>query len=150
MASAIKSLEHATSNYCKDLATLTEEQFLQSVGGSARAVVDFTYEVAAVNRRIAKRMAGESVPPANDGWIVAPDELRSKEALTAYLRESSQMVIDAAKTFSPEEAMTVVGPEGFARPIFAWVFFAATHTGYHDAQINFIQSLSGDLEVHWN
>jgi hypothetical protein len=35
------------------------------------------------------------------------------------------------------------------RPAYALVFFVSMHTMYHDAQLNFIQCLAGDGQMHW-
>jgi hypothetical protein len=34
-------------------------------------------------------------------------------------------------------------------PIYELVFFAAMHNMYHDAQLNYVQQLYGDMDVHW-
>ena len=49
-----------------------------------------------------------------------------------------------------EKSVPVSGPGGVGtRPIYQIVIGAAKHTFYHDAQLNFIQQLTGDMEVHW-
>jgi hypothetical protein len=152
MESAVKGIEHAVKNYNQDLEALTEEQILGCAGGAARKPVDFTYEVALINLRIAARLNGLEPPPAPEGdeWWVAPDELRSKSAISEYMRSASLELIEAAKAIPEEEGSKLVGPPGSERPAFALTNFASMHTMYHDAQLNFIQSLHGDLDMHWS
>lgn len=152
MASAVTSIEQATSFYVKDLEAMTEEQILGSVGGTARKPVDFTYEVALINRRIAARLIGTEPPaaPEGDDWWVAPEELRSKAAIIEYMKESTRQLLEAARSVSEEESGKMVGAPGSERPAFALAYFAGMHTMYHDAQLNYIQSLSGDLAMHWS
>lgn len=149
---AVQSIEHATKNYLSDLDAMSEEQILGSAGGTARKAVDFTYEVALINRRIAARLAGTEPPPAPEGdeWMVAPEELRSKSAITEYMRTACEELATATKGIPESESGRMVGAPGSERPAFVLANFAALHTMYHDAQLNFIQSLSGDLAVHWN
>lgn len=152
MESAVKAIEQATAFYHKDLEALSEEQILNCPGGSARKPIDFTYEVALINRRIAARLIGAEPPaaPEGDDWWIAPDEIRSKEGILAYMAESSAALLEAARSLSEEEASKMVGTPGSERPAFALANFAAMHTMYHDAQLNFVQSLAGDLAMHWH
>ena len=40
-------------------------------------------------------------------------------------------------------------PSGKSMSPFACAFMIQHHMTYHDAQLNFIQSLHGDMAVHW-
>jgi DinB family protein len=151
MQSSVRDVESALGFYMRDLDVLSEEQILGTAGGSARRPVDFTYEVASINQRVAMRLRGEVPPPAPEwtGWSVAPTEYQSKAAIAEYMRSTGDELIAAAKSVPEEEAGKMVGTEGNERPAHALASFAAMHTMYHDAQLNFIQSLQGDLEMHW-
>jgi len=151
MDAALKAMESATNFYAKDLEALTEEQILNSAGGSARKPVDFTYEVGLINRQVAARLRGDEPPasPEGDDWWIAPDELRSKAAIAAYIAEGCKEIIDAAGALPADEIGKMIGSPGRERPAYALVQFASMHTMYHDAQLNFIQSLSGDATMHW-
>jgi hypothetical protein len=154
MECAISSIEHAITHYMQDLEAMSEEQIVGCAGGAARKPVDFTYEVAIVNKRIAARLRGTTPPQEpleteGSDWWVAPSELQSKEAITAYMRQANEDLLSAAKAIPEEEGDKLVGAPGAERPAFAMAQFAALHTMYHDAQLNFIQTLAGDLNVHW-
>ncbi len=151
MQAATESIETATNFYTRDLDALTEEQILGCAGGVARKAVDFTYEVALINIRIASRLRGVEPPawPATEGFVSAPDELLSKAAILEYFAASTAEILTAAKAIPEEEAGKLVGPEGKQDPAFKMASFAAMHTMYHDAQLNFIQSLAGDGGMHW-
>jgi len=151
LESALEGLEQATGFYIRDLEALTEEAILQPAAGAARSVVDFTYEVALINRRIAARFRREEPPalPQGDGWTVAPAELRSKAAIEEYAKDAFSELVTAVKTVPFDEWDRPVGAAGKEEPAFAMANFAAMHTMYHDAQLNFIQSINGDLGMHW-
>ncbi len=151
MESAIKGIEQATSFYNRDLDALTEEQILGSAGGCARKPVDFTYEVGELNLRVASRLRDIEPPPAKDwdGWVVAPAEMQSKAAIMEFMRNASEELLAAAKSVSEEQSGKLVGTPGREQPAFGLANFAAMHTMYHDAQLNIIQSLNGDNEMHW-
>jgi hypothetical protein len=128
-----------------------ENAFLRSAGGSTRKPVDFTYEVAFLNRQIAARLRGEEPQPSPEGdeWMVAPEELQSKSAIADYLRAGCEEVIAAAKAIPEQDEGKLVGRPGTERPAYALVFFTSMHTMYHDAQLNYIQCLAGDSTMHW-
>lgn len=151
LESALDGLEQATRFYIRDLEALTEETILHSAGGAARSVVDFTYEVALINRRIAARFCREEPPPLPEGdeWAVAPLELRSKAAIEEYAKGAFSDLIAAVKTVPMDEWDRPVGAAGKEEPAFAMANFAAMHTMYHDAQLNFVQAINGDLGMHW-
>ena len=152
MAAAVKAIDQATTFYVKDLEALSEDQILLPAAGNARAAVDFTFETAFINRQIAARLRGDEpiADTGGDEWVVAPEELRSKLAIIKYASESFADLLDSARGVTEEEAGKMVGSAGRERPAFALANFAAMHTMYHDAQLNFIQSLNGDLKMHWN
>jgi hypothetical protein len=152
MEIAVQSLERAVKSYVQDLEILSDSQVMNSAGGSARSPVDFTYEVALINLRIAARLSGQEPPaaPEGDDWWIAPDDIRSKAGITKYFQDSGAALASAAKAMPEADIAKLTGAPGSERPAYALVNFAALHTMYHDAQLNFIQSLAGDLKTHWD
>lgn len=143
---AISDLETAKAVYAKDLEALAEDQLQVSPGGSARAPYDFTYEVVIVNQRTARRIRGEDAGPwPFESWAVAPDDFKSKAVAQAAIESSIQEVIDALQG---EATKVVPTPQG-EKTRFELASFAAMHTMYHDAQLNYLQALLGDAEMHW-
>jgi hypothetical protein len=151
MSAALKGFETASGFYAKDLEAMTEEQILGCAGGVARKPVDFTYEVALINRRVACRLREVDPPawPQTDSFVTAPEELLSKQAISDYMAASSADLLAAMTAIPDEQADKLVGPEGKQEPAYAMANFATMHTMYHDAQLNFIQSLDGDGGMHW-
>jgi hypothetical protein len=149
MEYAIKGMVNAARNYRKDLEAMTEEQIMSSVAGTARRAVDFTYEVALLNRDAAARILGTERPAEPEGeWWTAPPELESKQAIYDYMVESCTQLIEAAKA-NVDNGDLNIGLEGKVRPAYDLVNFSSMHTMYHSAQLNFIQTMSGDMKMHW-
>lgn len=145
-----KQLEFARDSYVQDLEAMPEDVLLNGMGGDERKPIDFSYEVAFVNRRFSVRMKGDT-PEAwpEGGWIVAPDEFRSKESAINGVREATQTFIDAWQSIPADEMTKVIPlPSGETSPL-DLAFSCCWHNGYHDAQLNYIQELKGDLEMHW-
>lgn len=140
----------ALDEYVKDLQALDEPSLAKPPGGVARSPYDFTYEVAFVNRRIATRLRG-GVPEkfAQEGWIVAPEQFRSKDALIKEIQESTTAVLDAWNALPESQAFeSIATPSGETNAV-ALASMCATHMSYHDAQLNYLQALLGDDELHW-
>lgn len=139
-------------NYLKDLDALSEEQ-LSKGPGKARAPYDFTYEVVVVNNRMAETVRGEENGPwpFTDGWAEAPAELKSKEKIKAALNESVDNLLKAIDGASEEELTKKFLPEGRDEETCKanMCNLCSYHMGYHGAQLNYIQSIDGDLDVHW-
>ena len=148
----IKTFEIANGEFVKDLEALSEDNLGKSWSGS-RTAYDVAYEVGLLNRRIAK-MCREMNPgpwPWEFGteWLKAPDDLQSKAAIVKHVEEAGKELVDSIG-IDVEKFVPVTGPGGDGtRPIYQIVIGAAKHTFYHDAQLNFMQEMTGDLEVHW-
>lgn len=136
--------------YVKDFEAIDEADLMRSPGGNARSPIDFTYEVAFVNQRIAARLKGQE-PEAwtFEGWIEAPEEFKSKQVAIERLKSSTQEVIELWNAMPAEdcekEIETPTGPTSALK----LTSLCASHLVYHDAQLNYLQSLLGDDEMHW-
>jgi hypothetical protein len=140
----------ARSAYLKDLAALSDEQLVNTAGGVSRSPVDFTYETALVNRMFIKRVQGSGEPMQTpDGWVTAPDNMKSREAIVAAYDSSMADLIAAFEAVPEDQVLTTFEtPRGRSCPLHA-AQFMVMHNMYHCAQLNFIQAMHGDNEMHW-
>lgn len=145
-----EQISGARDRYLQDLEALDESVLRSSPGGTARTPYDFTYEVAYVNRRAAARMRGEDPGPfSSDGWMRAPEECQSKARIVQDLTESANEVLAAWEALPDTELDRKISvPNGETSP-FDLASLCAMHMNYHDAQLNYLQSLMGDDEMHW-
>lgn len=137
--------------YGQDLAAIPEDSYTQSPGGKARTVSDFTSEVVGFNRLVAEILRGGA--PA----------MRSEEEREAFKRSftttsfcqeqvsaSADELADAIEQCPDERLASVVtAPWGDSMPALTLATIAVNHILYHDGQLNYIQSLNGDGEMHW-
>lgn len=146
-----KQLEFARDSYLQDLDAMSEDHLLNGMGGEERKPIDFTYEVAFVNQRFATRMQGGTpVAWPEGGWMVAPEEFRSKDAASKAVKESMDGIIAAWEATPTQEMTRVIAlPTGDTSPL-DLAFSCCWHNGYHDAQLNYLQQLKGDMGVHWH
>lgn len=145
-----KNLEAARSDYLKDLESMPEELLAVAHGGVSRTPYDFTYEVVVINFRVAKRLRGETPAPYDfEGWITAPMEFRSKEAAKNGIDQSLTEILAGLDAIPSDQLLDkIVLPKGETSAA-DLCHLASHHTNYHDAQLNYIQAMQGDSEVHW-
>jgi len=133
----------------KDIEALSHENLDKTWGESTRSGYDYAYEVALINRRVGCRLRGEDPGPMpwdfGKEWLKAPAEYRSKQKVIEFLNLTGDEVLNSIG--DDPERQVKVGDE--MQTVYQIVFFATSHTAYHDAQLNFIQEMTGDMAVHW-
>lgn len=147
-----EKIAQASGFYVNDIEALDHETLDKSPGGKARSGYDFTHEVIVVNNRIATQLRGEDPGawPFEDGWAVCPDSDRNKEAAISQIKSSTQAILDALKNV-PSEKFNEKFKIGERETTFSSMAnLAGVHMMYHAAQLNYLQAMQGDEEVHWS
>ncbi len=143
-------LTDARDRYIQDLEALSHDQLAARPNENTRSVYDFTYEIVVVNQRFLSRLNRQEPPDLAEGWIKAPEDFCNKDRAIADFRKSMDDVEALLKPLTPEEFGTEIPMKQGSWTIFRIVCFLAMHVNYHDGQLNYIQSLAGDGEVHWS
>lgn len=145
----IKSLKGALTIFEKDLEATLDLPFYESIGGKARTVSDIAYEVCLVNDHIGRSLRGEPLFDWPEGWVTAPDHLRTKQATLAFFKESASRILETMEGWSDEDLAVKVVTEHGESDRAERCRFMALHLWYHSGQINYIQTLLGDDDWHW-
>lgn len=144
-----ESIKDGAKSYVEDLEAMPHEQLNSCPGGSARTGYDMTYEVAVVNERISTRLSGGD--PGKwpfEGWVVAPDDFKAKETAIARFQSSVEKVLKSLEGLDDELSGSVMVQEN-EQKFEMLVGMVQWHMAYHLGQLNYIQSLHGDMEMHW-
>jgi len=134
----------AVHTLSKDLEALGDK-VAQSPAPGARSAADIVWEVALNNRRGAKRMRGEE-PGEPVGFPPCPPEMANSGALAKELKESVDELLAAVG----DDPLRIVEYPGGQEPALSYAQFLVIHMMYHLGQLNYIQVLFGDHEVHWS
>lgn len=143
------TLKNSFRLFLLDLEALPEEAYDRSFGPKVRTVADIVHEINVVNDEVVKVIRGGYDGPMPDGWIKAPESLRTKESVIDAFKKSSETVLATVEGFTPEEMEeTVKNQEGEATRT-EEVRFMNVHVWYHLGQLNYVQTLLGDDAMHW-
>ena len=135
----------------QDLQALPEDTFTKKFGPNTRTVADIVYEVNLVNDHVGMVLRGEEPFAWPDGpWITAPANFDTKEAVISAFEASSEKIVATADSFSEEDLATTVTTEHGDKTREERCRFMTLHLWYHSGQLNFIQTLLGDVAWHWS
>jgi uncharacterized damage-inducible protein DinB len=147
----VSQIEQAARLLLVDLKHIPEEKRSISPGGVARTPYAILAECIGVNDMIADVLAGKPrTYPSKEEQEAFAARFQSIETVEEGLRQSVAKLRDVVNGFETvhlEEE--VAAPWGMTYPKGALALFAATHMMYHDGQLNYIQALNGDPDVHW-
>lgn len=146
---AIGALNSANRVFTKDLEALPEEAYTQHFGGKARTVADIVHEVNLVNEDIYNNMQGKPVSEWPEGWITAPDHLKTKVEVIAAFSQLMEKIISLVESYSEEDLEAKVETEHGETNRYERCRFMALHMWYHSGQLNYVQTLLGDDGWHW-
>lgn len=139
-----RSLNNSCQLFLKDLNALPEDAFCRSLGGKARTVADIAHEVNLVNDHVGQAVRGEEQFVWPEGWISAPPELCSKEAVIKAFEESSQRIVETFTSYSQEQLDETIKHDEGETTRAERCRFITLHLWYHSGQLNYIQTLLGD------
>jgi hypothetical protein len=144
-----EGLEGSLTRYHQDLQSIPADKFGECPGGCARSAADFTKECVDVNLRVAQMLRCEPVEarPWN-GWPKAEGELKEKEPACAAFKSAGDTLLASFDALGDDLEKVIKGFRG-EQPAFQLAMFAGMHIGYHDGQLNLLQAMYGDDEVHW-
>ena len=144
--------DRASRLLANDLKAIPEEKQNTSPGGIARTPVNIVAECAMVNGRIAHFLRSGEMPPRptieeRNRHLASFD---SAEKALAYLERETTVLLAAFDGLEPAR-LGERNDELFGRPmtLFQLAELAAVHMSYHDGQLNYVQTLYGDAEMHW-
>lgn len=146
-----RRIQESSKMYVEDLEAMSHEQLSHCPNQTCRSGYDFTYETLYVNQRIATRLRGEDPGPwpTTEGFMRAPEEFRHRDRLISEFRSASDAVLSAWQALPDDKLYeTIELPQGKTSPM-EMINIVATHLSYHDGQLNYIQTLHNDAEVHW-
>ena len=144
--------EYASRIFCLDLAAIPEDKIGACPMGVARSPLHFSAECAGFNLMVAANLRGEEYAiPSEEGKTAYYASIDTTAKAAEAIQTSTAALIAGLDAVSDEDMHKEVPMYwGGTMPLYKFANLAINHMGYHDGQLNYIQSLYGDSEVHWN
>ena len=144
-----QSAQMGTSFMVKDIKHLTDEQLSASPGGKAKSPLEFIAEVGLVNHAMADILLGKEAR-SEESFATKIPEYNTREKAVSILESGTKAICEAIDQTAVEDFHTsVTAPWGAPATKFFLASMAGTHAMYHDGQLNYLQAMGGDTEVHW-
>ena len=143
------SLKGACGIFLKDLRALPEDSFGRSFGGKTRTVADIVHEVNLVQDHMGLTIRGEELFDWPEGWITAPENQRTKEAVISAFEKSSAQILETVEGLTYQDLERKIINEHGEQNVFHLCRHMTLHLWYHSGQLNFIQTILGDDAWHW-
>lgn len=104
-----------------------------------------------MNNRIAAQLRGEDPGPwpFGEDWATCPDCERDKTKVIEGIKSSTEAILSAMENVSDEKFTERFKVGEHETSCADRVGLAGMHMMYHCAQLNYIQGLHGDDEMHW-
>jgi len=135
----------------KDIRAIPDDKWHATYGGCTKSACDAAVDSIGTLAWTAKALAGnaEAVGESDLAARLRAD-CSTKEGAIAKLQASGNAFMAALSDASDESLNAIVtAPWGVDMPLFAIAQIAASHVWYHDGQLNYIQMLLGDENIHW-
>ena len=143
----------AKERIAKCLNATPEDKLYWSPSPTSRSPIKLVAHSAMGTQGIGGILAGKPFPFASmaemDATFRAEEEtVKTKEQALALLEKTSDAYLKWLDTVTPEQiASTVQFPMG-AMPMAVAITFAAEHMRSHAAQLDYLQTIIGDLDWH--
>ncbi|MBX3114121.1 MAG: DinB family protein [Fimbriimonadaceae bacterium] len=134
----------------KDISHLPAGKEGEGCGGCTRSGLAIMAECAVFTDMTTKILKGESVAFQPGMFDEMTAKVTSKEIASEELNKSFDAFKAQIESMSEADlAEQTTAPWGEPMPKAKLAAFTAAHTFYHDGQLNYIQAIHGDDQVHW-
>ncbi len=139
-----------TELFIKDLESIEDGKESQTWGGATRSAIAIAAECVAFIQQSTATLDQPQIAFTKEGYEQADAEITSREIAIKRLREENDQFIQKVNGFTDEQMNEVINtPWGSPTKRGQFAALVAGHTFYHDGQLNYIQTLAGDDQMHW-
>ena len=136
--------------FCKDVEALPDASIGVSPGGVAKSPARIAAEVVSMCNWAAEALRGAAAPASEGDMEPLLPQYNDKAEIVAAVRAAAGNLGAAIGEASDETLATVVTPPWQqTAPLATIAQIAVNHIWYHDGQLNYLQAIQGDGNVHW-
>lgn len=144
-------LQGLTGMYTADIQAIPDDQWNATHGGCTKSARDVTADAIGMLDWTTEALKG-NVIGLQESYVT--EQLKgvcgTKDGACAKLASASKAFAEALASASDDALNGMVTPPWqMDAPLFMIAQIAVSHLWYHDGQLNYIQCLLGDDQVHW-
>ena len=152
---AVSATQKAYDMLYRTARAMTEEKLQWKPLDQGRSVIDQLQECARVPRWIAGVLRLRALPPTSEGErakaLEESKQWKTLDQLESVFRNHLEQLFSAIREFPEaelEKKITLPFGRGVERTLAEMMLLPQQNAIYHIGQINYIQTLYGDLEMH--
>lgn len=134
-----------------DIQAIPDDKWTATYGGCTKCARDLTADAIAMLDWTTEALKGHPVL-TEESYVTEQikGDVATKDAACAKIKQSSEAFVAALGAASDEALNAMVTPPWrMDAPLFMIAQIAVSHIWYHDGQLNYIQCLLGDDQIHW-
>lgn len=147
----LERLAFARQLFGADIHAMSSDDLAASGGGQSRCGYDFIFEMVGFYETFAGLLVSgpSDIEGPQGGWVRAPKEFCNKNSAVAAMNAAGEIFIQAIERYSGDFVSDLfASPVGPFTPL-GMANLAVWHTMYHSGQLNYIQTIRGDVAFHW-
>lgn len=154
MSQAKQRITESRDDLLRTYSFVPEEKLTWSPSSTSRSATWLVAHCGLAGQAFAAFLRGERPPMPDDPAELAQQvwnagrEVTSREEAVRLVEESVQALNSALDEMTPERMATVMDLPFGTVPVAFWIEVAATHMSDHARQIDYLQTIWGDLEDH--
>lgn len=147
----LERLAFARQLFGADVQSMSSDDLAANCGGQSRCGYDFIFEMVGFYETFAGLLqTGPSdIEGPQGGWVRAPKEFCEKNSAVMAINAAADKFAQTIENYSGDFVSDVFpSPVGPFTPL-GMANLAVWHTMYHSGQLNYIQTIRGDIDFHW-
>lgn len=147
----LERLAFARQLFGADVQSMSTDDLAATGGGQSRSGFDFIFEMVGFYETFAGLLQNgpSDIEGPQGGWVRAPKEFCDKDSAVTAMNASADKFAKVIEDYPGELVSDVFpSPVGPFTPL-GMANLAVWHTMYHSGQLNYIQTIRGDVDFHW-
>lgn len=146
-----KATETGAKYIANNINAIAEDKRNEVPAGNARSPLYIVAEAASVNGMVAKMLTGETMErPSSEQTEAYLKTFDTAEKALAFLTKETDSLLAAIDALDESTLGDIIPTPIGERTRFGLAEIPMWHMSYHDGQLNYIQTMLGDKEMHWN
>ncbi|MBL8048019.1 MAG: hypothetical protein JNJ45_05000 [Chthonomonas sp.] len=147
----VERLAFARQLFGADIHAMSSDDLAATCGGQSRCGYDFIFEMVGFFDTFGGLLKNgpSDIEGPQGGWVRAPKEFCDKASAVAAMNASADNFTEAILAYTGDFVADVFpSPVGPFTPL-GMANLAVWHTMYHSGQLNYIQTVRGDVAFNW-